>query len=665
MSRFVMPLQSAFGQRVVPFDGAKLFFFDTGTSTPKDTFSDAALATPNANPVVADADGRFPDIFLGGGIYKAQLKDKNNVQKWEEDPVEASMTASNGVSQEDTVATMKAGNYSSGQLVRTSGYTSVTDGGGALYLFRTSAQFGGTPDEDGDHTADNGNIAVLKHTNGVYLAEQFGAFGDWDDGAQSGTDDSTALLALIAKAKADGIGAALSFGKFYRFTQQLSMTGSEFLYGNDSILVKDYVGKGLVLSGGSARNTLKDLKVLASTANSATAHTPANTEHGIEISSNRATLINVTSDGHKGNGIEKNTATANGNNDLWQNVRSIRNGAGGAHYSGTQDDCAVGRADITTELNFGPGVYSDANSTLRAWQMRIYSEGNWVGYVGGPTVFGVDLQFANACEMWIYSEETGANVSEILTGDATLRNKIFTVRSNLDSDTSTEGTNEWQQGIYTMGIETNEAGVPTTRRVTNGIDRANGPRKTTSGEWLQREFRGSGLTLFGFSRAEGDSNSLSTLGWVSPDGDYRAGIGDAFSFLQAGADSRNVHRDSQFPIVQFDGVGLKATHHFFRLLVTETVDESVADLTNGAAVGTLKGVAAAANTTSFSAFEIDFEYDGTTLTKATSRSVGSTAVLIFDVVMVGNVLTMRSQYTGGLGANAKFSATTEVQLIQY
>jgi len=89
MSRFVMPLQSAFGQRVVPFDGAKLFFFATGTSNPKDTFSVEAL-TPgfeNTNPVIANADGRFPDIFLESGKYKVQLKDKNDVQEWEEDPV--------------------------------------------------------------------------------------------------------------------------------------------------------------------------------------------------------------------------------------------------------------------------------------------------------------------------------------------------------------------------------------------------------------------------------------------------------------------------------------------------------------------------------------------------------------------------------------------------
>lgn len=84
MSRFVMPLQSAFGQNVKPFDGSKLFFFESGTNTPKDTFSDSTLTTPNANPVIADSSGRFPSIFLNGD-YKSQLKDKNDVQIWEEE----------------------------------------------------------------------------------------------------------------------------------------------------------------------------------------------------------------------------------------------------------------------------------------------------------------------------------------------------------------------------------------------------------------------------------------------------------------------------------------------------------------------------------------------------------------------------------------------------
>lgn len=68
-------------------EGAKLYFYTTGTSTPKTTYSDAALTIANANPVVADANGKFGDIFLGAGLYKAILKDNLDVTIWTADPI--------------------------------------------------------------------------------------------------------------------------------------------------------------------------------------------------------------------------------------------------------------------------------------------------------------------------------------------------------------------------------------------------------------------------------------------------------------------------------------------------------------------------------------------------------------------------------------------------
>ena len=85
-SRFILPFADV-GSGIKPSSGAQLFFFATGTATPKDTFSDLAATIPNANPVIANAVGVFPDIFITG-TYKVVLKDKNNVQKWEADPVD-------------------------------------------------------------------------------------------------------------------------------------------------------------------------------------------------------------------------------------------------------------------------------------------------------------------------------------------------------------------------------------------------------------------------------------------------------------------------------------------------------------------------------------------------------------------------------------------------
>lgn len=59
---FTLP-RVAVGDGIDNFAGAKLSFFEFGTSTPKTTFSDVALSSANTDPVVADADGLFGPIF--------------------------------------------------------------------------------------------------------------------------------------------------------------------------------------------------------------------------------------------------------------------------------------------------------------------------------------------------------------------------------------------------------------------------------------------------------------------------------------------------------------------------------------------------------------------------------------------------------------------------
>lgn len=56
-------------------EGAGLFFYVTTTSTKTDTYSDAALTTPNTNPIVLDADGRpTVSIFLDPAVtYRVGL----------------------------------------------------------------------------------------------------------------------------------------------------------------------------------------------------------------------------------------------------------------------------------------------------------------------------------------------------------------------------------------------------------------------------------------------------------------------------------------------------------------------------------------------------------------------------------------------------------------
>ncbi len=62
-------------------DGAKAFFFQGGTTSPLTVFRDAGESSAHPNPVVADANGRWPDVFVPYVVsYDFQVKSKDDVQ---------------------------------------------------------------------------------------------------------------------------------------------------------------------------------------------------------------------------------------------------------------------------------------------------------------------------------------------------------------------------------------------------------------------------------------------------------------------------------------------------------------------------------------------------------------------------------------------------------
>jgi hypothetical protein len=59
--------------------GFKKYFYVTGTSTLTTTYSDDALTIANTNPVIADANGRFAEMFVNDwSLVKEVLKDAND-----------------------------------------------------------------------------------------------------------------------------------------------------------------------------------------------------------------------------------------------------------------------------------------------------------------------------------------------------------------------------------------------------------------------------------------------------------------------------------------------------------------------------------------------------------------------------------------------------------
>lgn len=77
-----------------PCAGCKLYFYTTGTTTPKDTFSDEALATANANPITLNSAGRVAAAVWISGRYRVVFKTAAGVTISDDDPVEDLAAAS-------------------------------------------------------------------------------------------------------------------------------------------------------------------------------------------------------------------------------------------------------------------------------------------------------------------------------------------------------------------------------------------------------------------------------------------------------------------------------------------------------------------------------------------------------------------------------------------
>lgn len=68
-------------------EGALIYFFEAGTSTPRTVYQDAALSTPHEHPVEADGLGRWPAIFLDFGDYKERATTAAGSQLWTTDSI--------------------------------------------------------------------------------------------------------------------------------------------------------------------------------------------------------------------------------------------------------------------------------------------------------------------------------------------------------------------------------------------------------------------------------------------------------------------------------------------------------------------------------------------------------------------------------------------------
>jgi hypothetical protein len=87
MATLLNPFLRADDANGTPVSGGQLAVFDAGTTTPVTTYSDRALTTAQAQPLIANSAGEFAQSFVASGIYKIRVSDADGVTLYENDNV--------------------------------------------------------------------------------------------------------------------------------------------------------------------------------------------------------------------------------------------------------------------------------------------------------------------------------------------------------------------------------------------------------------------------------------------------------------------------------------------------------------------------------------------------------------------------------------------------
>lgn len=222
-----VPVLQFFDNNGLMLSGGKLYTYETGTSTPKTTYTDLAATTPNANPIILDSRGECI-CYLQASQYRYVLKDSADNTIRTRDGVTSDLVAGglDGTLEKTVlnVAAMKAlTGMADGARAATAGYTAANDGGHGVYRYNSSSS-----------ATDNGGTVIAPNAGGgrwlLLLGDrinvrQFGAKGDGT------TNDAPAIQAAIdyctdlSNRKQTLYFPPSNAGQHYRITASLSIVG--------------------------------------------------------------------------------------------------------------------------------------------------------------------------------------------------------------------------------------------------------------------------------------------------------------------------------------------------------------------------------------------------------------------------------------------------------
>jgi hypothetical protein len=165
-----------------PLVGGKVYTYDTGTTTPRTTWADAAQATPNTNPVILDARGEA--LIFWSGAYRVVIKDSLDNTIWTVDGVADGVSSLRADLASTASASLGAGMVG---FLASVAYADSTVGG---FLYRA---YGRT---QGEITA---GITPVNYFYPPYTVDRYGA-----NSVPGTTDTNTFWTAAIAAAAAAG-----------------------------------------------------------------------------------------------------------------------------------------------------------------------------------------------------------------------------------------------------------------------------------------------------------------------------------------------------------------------------------------------------------------------------------------------------------------------------
>lgn len=212
--------------------GGKIWFYQSGTLTPKTVYTDFTLSTALPNPVVLDA-GAAADIWLGDGAYRVLITDLNDVQV--RSPIDGITGAGGGAidaSSNASLAILKT--YSDVRTLTTvpdvvyvTGRSVEGDGGAGLFQLQPTST---ETDDDGVVLVATAGAHVYKRVSVVEIDPRW-----YGVTYGTATNQSAALFAAYGGSARHNVPAT-SAGPVYLAANIVVPVGAVAHFGEDSFL---------------------------------------------------------------------------------------------------------------------------------------------------------------------------------------------------------------------------------------------------------------------------------------------------------------------------------------------------------------------------------------------------------------------------------------------